>query len=201
MRSRGAMFAMMVLLVLLAPFVPDRAHACSLVGNTPHTIDPAMVGVDQTPPELAQPTVSVQDLETSGACMNQCGYDHSATLSNLATDDLTPVERMGYRLTGGAGTGRVTSWSAGETVLGAADGTLTLLWTGDDAFSLQVVAIDSAGNESAPRTVIVPGEAGGCRVDGQHGNSSFASLVVALTLAGAAMRRRRGIRRTGAAGR
>ena len=154
-----------------------------------------MVGVDQTPPHLAQPTVSaVQQLDNGGACdTNKCGWDHSATLANLATDDMSPADKIGYRVTVVAGTAPlVASW--GGAIDGAPDGTLTLRWNendggngGDFYFTLQLVAIDAAGNESAPQTVKVYG-ADGCRVGGQHARGGFTPLVVVLAVLSAAAR-------------
>jgi len=123
----------------------------------------------------------------------QCGWDYSARLANLATDDLSPTNKIGYRLTAVAGTApTAASWIRGA-LRGNGDGTLTLLWYGGDDFdfTLQVVAIDAAGNESAPQTVRISNGAGGCRVGGRHPRDGFVPLVVVLALATAAARRAR----------
>ena len=127
----------------------------------------------------------------------QCGWDYSARLANLATDDLSPTNKIGYRLTAVAGTApTAASWIRGA-LRGNGDGTLTLRWNendggngGDFYFTLQLVAIDAAGNESAPQTVKVYG-ADGCRVGGQHARGGFTPLVVVLAVLSAAARRPR----------
>lgn len=191
LRLAGAM----VLVALPALVFPGRARACSLAWNFPHGIDPKAVGVDKTPPLLPQPRVSdVQTPDQGPGCTQKCGWSRSVTLLNLATDDMTPVDRIGYRLTMSAGgtAPQVPSWNDGEVVLGASDGTLTLDWNGDDAFfTLQVVAVDDAGNESEPRSVLIDDLGHPCSVSGRRGSDGLAPLVVTLALAVAVARRRR----------
>jgi hypothetical protein len=185
-----------VLLALPALVFPGRARACDPVTTSPHKIDPAAVGVDQTPPELAQPAVSdVHAIDHSDqGCGPRCGWDNTFTLSNLATDDMTPVGRIGYRLTTVAGTApKESEWRDGDVIVGASsDGKLTLFWDGDlDVdFTLQVVAVDDAGNESAPQTARVQHANTACSIGGR-GRAGLTPLVVALALAAAAARRRR----------
>ena len=184
-----------VFLVHAAPFFPGRARACSLWAPSPHTIDPAQVGVDQTPPQLAQPTVTdVQKNETDQGvvgCTPKCGSDYSALLTNLATDDMTPVDRIGYRVTLVAGPAPGPNTRRTGAVLAGTDG-LRLFWDGDDDFdfTIQVNAIDAAGNESAPRTVQIS-SGGGCSVGGQHSSDGFGLAVLALALASARARPQR----------
>ena len=186
-----------VLLVLAATSFADRARACEPWTPEKQTIDPAQVGVDVTPPQLAQPTVSgLHKNEDDGAlgCTPKCGAGRSARLINLATDDMTPVEKIGYRVALVAG--NVSSVSNGYTnnvaVLAYSIG-LTVFWDSDDDFdfTVQVIAVDSAGNESAPRTVQISSGSGGCSVGHRRAGDGIALAVVALALAIAAARRRR----------
>jgi hypothetical protein len=100
---------------------------------------------------------------------------------------------MGYRVTSVAGTeGLIPSWRDGEAIIGSPDGTLTLFWNGNDGFlfTLQIVAIDLAGNESEPRLVHIQDTTGGCRIGGGRGRGALAPLIVGLALAIAWYRRR-----------
>src|SRR6185369_11869491 len=94
--ARGATVGVLILVAALpALFLPARTRACSLGGNFPFTTDPEQVGVDRTAPQLAQPTVSVEAVDNGDqGCQSKCGFDFRARLSNLATDDITPVDRM-----------------------------------------------------------------------------------------------------------
>ena len=193
---RSGTVGLTVFLVLAAPFFPGRARACDLEVPSQHTVDPAQVGVDQTPPQLAQPTVAeLHNNESGGSgCQPKCGSDHSARLTNLATDDMTPVDRIGYRVTlvAGAAPGLSTGLIQTVPVLAETNG-LTLFWNGDDDFdfTVQVIAIDEAGNESAPRTVQITNGGGGCSVGHRRASDGFVLAVLALALASARARRLR----------
>jgi hypothetical protein len=188
-----------VLLLLAAPFFSGRARACKPALPQPHTIDPAQVGVDQTPPQLAQPTVTelLKNDSGGGGCIGQnCGWEHSATLTNLATDDMTSADRIGYRVTLVAGEASGLTTGLSIPALRRADGGLLLFWDGDDdfAFTAQLIAIDAAGNESAPATVQISSGGGGCSVGHRPASHGFALAILALALASAAarpLRRRR----------
>lgn len=181
-------------LVLSALVSPGHARACSLVGSPPYAIDPAMVGVDQAPPQLGQPrVVELDEPETGGGCLTRCGWSFHATIANLASDDMTPAGRIGYRLTAVAGAAPLVSSWAREAILGRADGKLELYWNSEDDFdfTLQVIAIDAAGNESAPQNLHVNDTIGGCSVGRRRASGDFAPALVALALASAAARRPR----------
>jgi len=185
--------------VLAALVLPGPARACDIGTPETHSVDPTQVGVDQTPPQLAAPTVAeIRNNDSDNGCAPKCGWDHSARLINLATDDMTPAARIGYRVTKLAGVALHLSPSSGSAVLGGGDGSLTLLWDGDDDFdfTLQLIAIDAAGNESDPRIVRVS-SGGGCSVAGRRVSNGFALIVVAFALVSAAARplRRRPARR------
>ena len=126
----------------------------------------------------------------------KCGWEHSARLTNLATDDTTPADQIGYRVSLVAGD--ASGLTTGLTVpsLARGDVSLLLFWDGDDDFDFtaQLIAIDAAGNESAPRTVPISSGGGGCSVGHRRASDGFALAVLALALAGAAarpLRRRR----------
>jgi hypothetical protein len=186
-----------VFLMLAVPFLPGRARACELRIPQLRTIDPAQVGVDQTPPQLAQPTVAELHKNDIGGgalgCQPKCGFDHSARITNLATDDMTPVDQIGYRVA--LVSGDVSFVSTGRSdgaVLAATDG-LSVFWDGDDDFdfTIQMVAIDAAGNESAPRNVQISSGGGGCSIGHGRLGDGVAVVVVALAVAIARARTRR----------
>ena len=185
-----------VLLMLTASSFTGRARACEPWVPSEQTIDPAQVGVDQTPPQLAQPSVAeLQKNDTGGTgCTPKCGSDHSARLTNLATDDTTPVDKIGYRVTLVAGTAANLSTGLRNDipVLATSVG-LTVFWDGDDDFdfTIQVIAVDAAGNESAPRTVQISSGGGGCSIGHRRAGDGVALAVVALALASARARRLR----------
>jgi hypothetical protein len=178
-------------LVIAGLVFPGVARACDISVPDLHTVDPAQVGVDQTPPQLMNPTVAeVQNNDhDSLGCSGKCGWDHSGRLTNLATDDMTPAAKIGYRVTLVAGAALHLSPSDDRAVLGLYDGSLMLFWDGDDFdFTVQLIAVDAAGNESAPKTVRIS-DGGGCRVGGRR-VSNCAGLVLALIIAAARPRRR-----------
>ncbi|HEY8926307.1 MAG TPA: hypothetical protein VIU64_18125, partial [Polyangia bacterium] len=80
---------------------PEGARACSSPGPVPHAIDATLRGVDQTPPTLPKPVVARITHHDGTGCMSgdSCGDFTSVNLTNLATDDMSPVERIGYRFT------------------------------------------------------------------------------------------------------
>jgi hypothetical protein len=171
---------------------PGRARACSFAGPTPHTIDAAMIGVDQTPPNLRQPMVGrITRLDATGCDSNsECGDVTIVSLTNLATDDTTPVHKIGYRLTVIAGSGYTPSTGAFDS--GGSDDTFPIFLGADQDFdfTLEMVAVDAAGNESAPQTVRVHDDTGLCSI-GRRGRAGFATLAIMLSALVVAARRRR----------
>jgi hypothetical protein len=129
-------------------------------------------------------------------CMSgdSCGDFTSVRLTNLATDDMTPAERIGYRFAVVAGRppGGFTL-PEGTVDLASTDGSLWLRGSGiadDIDFTLQLVAVDLAGNESAPQTVRIHDDTGGCSV-GRRGGAGVGALVIATLAFATAVRRRR----------
>ena len=166
---RSGTVGLTVFLGLAAPFFPGRARACEPNFPQPQTIDPAQVGVDQTPPQLWQPAVGeLHNNDVGGGCIGaaKCGWDHSAKLTILATDDMTSSTRIGYRVTLASGEASGLTTGLSTPALARADGSLLLFWDGDDDFDFtaQLIAIDAAGNESAPATVQISSGGGGCSV-------------------------------------
>src|SRR5262245_2120073 len=133
MRRRTASLAAFLLLAALC--FTDRARACELTLIPEQTIDPAQVGVDQTPPQLAQPTVAeLQKNDNGGGCQPKCGPDHTALLTNLATDDMTPVDKIGYRVALVSGAAPNLSNGRTNDIAVLALPHLLVLWDGDDDF-------------------------------------------------------------------
>src|SRR6187399_3520466 len=92
-------------LVFVALLAPVRARACEPAIPSPHVIDPAQVGVDTTPPQLGQPQVAdIHRNDDESGCQPKCGSDYSASITNVVSDDMTPVNKIGYRLTTVSGT-------------------------------------------------------------------------------------------------
>jgi hypothetical protein len=75
------------------------------------------------------------------------------------------------------------------------DGSFYLYWSaGQDVdFTLNLFAVDAAGNQSAPRTLRIHEETGGCSVGRRH---PAVLTLAAVTLALATAARRRPRRRT-----
>ena len=173
---------------------PGRARACKMIGPIPHVIDSAMVGVDHTPPNLPKPTVAQISRHDGTGCMSgdSCGDFTAARITNLATDDSTSIERIGYRfaLVAGALPGGLTL-PHGAVDWAASDGSLWFSWPGnsDDVdFTLQLVAVDAAGNESAPQTVRIHDDLGACSIGGPQPSWLLTLFVAALALAAARRR-------------
>jgi len=191
--------SLLLAVVLISAFVvPTRSRACKPIPQVEHVLDPSMQATDQTPPNLPAlppPTISRSDESDSGGCGSTCSPRGSIWIDAQATDDMTPPGGIGYRVTLAGGT-----LPAGLTLPAFALGNgLRLFWSDDESsgeafdFTLQVVAIDLAGNESAPQTVRVHDDPPGlCAVArGGVSRSGRAALLVAALLLAARRRRRR----------
>jgi hypothetical protein len=168
------------------------ARACDPVGLTPHTVTPALQASDQTPPTLpALPSAIVYRPGEAG-CGGSCGW--RIEIAALATDDMTSSSQIGYRIT------PARTLPAGFTVPDfAVDpvGDHVVLYGdfGDDpfGFTLRVVAIDLAGNESPPQNVEVGGGPGhACALAQPQASHTVPIVAVAVLLLAA--RRARGHR-------
>src|SRR3954470_5000711 len=142
------------------------ARACSFAGPAPYMIDASMRATDHVAPTL--PPLSVVRLQrgesNDGCSVDSCAGIASLAIAGAATDDVTAPEGIGYRFSLVDGTLPMSfpillDQPSRATV---ADGKLWFNWDDGAAtgrgpidFTLQVVAIDQAGNESAPQTVRV----------------------------------------------
>ena len=192
-RTMGALLAIAAFVAIVAP---GRAHACSFAGPTPHIIDPAMVGVDQTPPTLPQPAVAEITHNDSDGCMetSSCHDIVSARITNLAIDDTTSSDQIGYRFAVIAGTPPAGfSLPTGTVRMPIFDGSFYLHWTaGQDVdVTLNVFAVDAAGNQSGPQMLRIHEDLGGCSVGRSHPALLTLAVVAVVTLATAARRRPR----------
>jgi hypothetical protein len=151
------------------------ARACSFVGPGPYVVDASMQATDQVAPTLEPITVArLQRGVKTGGCMSgsSCDGTGSLVLSGAASDDVTPATDIGYRfsLVAGALPPSFSILLDRPSTVFVSDGELWFNWadgTEDHApidFTLQVVAIDRAGNESAPQTVRVSDDPGGCAI-------------------------------------
>jgi hypothetical protein len=120
--------------------------------------------------------------------------------TDLATDDATAVERMGYRFTLVAGALPAGfTLPTGTVVVLISSGMMWLHWddgaTDDQEsldFTLQIVAVDAAGNESAPQTLRIRDDQGGCHIAAGHGPTNVGIVFILCALLAAKLRRRRG---------
>jgi len=139
------------------------ALPCQLIPTEFHQINPDLQGVDVTPP--SPPQVSAVALERrlgesceGGVCIsNSCGNLATLRLDLVAAeDDQTPADGMGYRLELLAGEIPESLRDQLEVGVRAFGSQLLFRPAFEDAPLLNatfvVVAIDGAGNESAPST-------------------------------------------------
>jgi len=184
---------------LFAPSTEDRA--CKLPVLTPHVVDPTLPAIDQAPPRLPallSPSVGMGTLssqQTSGCEAEDASCDGFATfdLTALATDDMTPPEKIGYRLSLETGTlppGLTLPTDAVEPNSGRH---IVIAWPGPlpepvADFTLRVVAVDAAGNESAPQLVSYHPIDIGC---GAAADPRAAIALLAWLVAAGRRRRRR----------
>ena len=170
--SLSAFFAGSLLLFTGA----QAALACDFFVQE-HQLDPNEVGVDTTAPEVVIDRVRIEEgSEQNGACAgrNSC-YDIGTITIEIGTisDDRTPAEEMGYRV-------EIDGDFPGESslegeVIRADNGVLSLTFIDPDPenkdswdFSLRVIAVDLAGNESEPSrdfSFEQEAEEAGCRAD------------------------------------
>jgi hypothetical protein len=150
--------------------VPSRPRACSLTENPVHEIDVAMQATDRVspvigpmfPPSFGRGHAPLVDDGCSGADPQSCDAIGTIVIDASATDDVTPPERIGYRLvlTGGTLPPGITLPAA--PIEPGPERTLRLSWNdglGDEqeafSFTISMVAIDLAGNQSPPQTVSI----------------------------------------------
>jgi MYXO-CTERM domain-containing protein len=134
------------------------ARACDPAVEAPHAVDTSMQATDQTPPTLpAIPTPEFHHADDSSGCGgSKCGEFSHVAIQAVATDDMTLAGRIGYRFTleSGSAQGVNIPTTAIEPVAGVIRLGVDQNTVGFD-FVLQVVAIDLAGNMSAPQSLRV----------------------------------------------
>jgi hypothetical protein len=191
---------------VLAATWPARARACTLPPPEAHTLNPAEQAVDHTPPVVAG-RLQVNIARGRGPARG-CGGSASGTscdelgritLTVSASDDRSPATAMGFRLALLGGRLPVGLLLPAQAVRARGDGTLLLAWT-DGAqdeqepidFSLELRAVDAAGNTSAPALIGVHDgdDDGGCAL-ARSPRTPALLLAAPLTLAALALRRRR----------
>jgi hypothetical protein len=176
---------------------PARATTCSLATPIVHVVDPSMQATDQTPPTL--PVLAAAAIarghapRQDGCAPSAMSCDDVGTISfpAAATDDMTPPERIGYRLSLSSGTLPAGLTLPAGAIEQGAQPTIFIHW--DDGatdnqdgidFTLDIVAIDSAGNESAPRTLRVSDDPGsGCAIVRPHMLHNGLAPLIVSTLA------------------
>ena len=181
--------------VVAAPW--SDARACDPIGQFNHTIDPSMQPADQTPPTLpALPSAMLHYAQDSAGCgAAKCGDATFAAIPAVATDDMTPAQQIGYRVSLASGT-LPADFSLPATAVDPIAGFIRLYFNADTAssfdFTLQVVAIDLAGNESEPQTVRVTDDSGhACAVARGRASRTDLGWAAPLALLALAYRRRR----------
>jgi len=171
------------------------ARACSPIDPSKHVVDTSMQATDHTPPTLPAippPEFHYVDDSSDIGCAPSCSSSSFVGIPAVATDDTTAPGAIGYRLTLDSGTlppGVVLPITATDP-----HGDAVLVFIGNEAtsldFTLQVVAIDLAGNESAPQSVRVIDDRGGCAIARGGGSRSARGWIVLALLVLAARRRR-----------
>jgi hypothetical protein len=185
------LLSLLVTAVLVAALRAD-ARACSVAGPTPYVVDASMQATDHVAPTLEP--LSIASLQrgtaTGGACSgSSCDGMGSLALTIAASDDVTPANNLGYRFSLAAGALPASFFILLDqpSQVTVSDGKIWFNWddgTEDHApidFTLQMVAIDRAGNRSAPQMVRVTDDPGGCAVARPHPRG-LAWLVAAALL-------------------
>jgi MYXO-CTERM domain-containing protein len=178
------------------------ARACSFAGPGPYVVDASMQATDHGAPTLGTITVArLRRGAKTGGCMegNSCDGIGSLTLAGAASDDVTPATDIGYRfsLVAGALPPSFSILLGQPSTVVVSDGDLWFSWddgTEDHApidFTLQLVAIDRAGNQSAPQTVHVTDDPGGCAIARPRPHARGLVWALAAVMLLAARRRRR----------
>jgi hypothetical protein len=173
------------------------ARACEPIPDRTHTIDASMQATDQTPPTLPvipAPTFHYGE-DVSDACTAKCTSPTYVGIPAVATDDTTNHYSIGYRFSLASGTLPLDL----DLPTAARDpvGDVVRVHFNPDTtpsmdFTLQVVAIDLAGNESAPQTVHVEHHADSeCSIAGGRVSRPGVGWIVFAALIVTGYRRRR----------
>jgi hypothetical protein len=174
------------------------------MSNPPHTLDAQAQASDSTPP--GSPKVILEDIKRGkgpeglgcGQSASSCDDLGTVTLMVSATDDQTSAADIGYRIE--LASGNLPSGMTLPTgAVAGYGGNLFLFWSDgntDDqealSFSLEIRAVDLAGNEGLPTTIQVssPGSGSGCSV-AARGLTSAWPTAIAILIGTFLIRRRR----------
>jgi MYXO-CTERM domain-containing protein len=199
-----ARLGLLVLAGLATALVGRRAAGACDVSQHPATIDPTLQKVDHTPPVLPPiPPPVIRRASGPQGCTSDSTDDSCDDLGMLVftvagTDDMTPPTQLGYTFTLASGALPDGFTLPTYPLLPDTATSITLVWV-DGAingqepldFTLSVVAVDAAGNQSTPRLVEVKeGDSGACRV-GPGARPGPAAFVVLAAVVLAARRRAR----------
>ncbi len=190
--------SLIVVVTIVAALRAD-ARACDPIGNLPHILDPSMQATDHTPPTLPAIPAAVTHYEEGSSngigcgVGAKCGDGSWIGIPAMATDDMTAPEQIGYRLSLESGT---VPPDVGLTTMtqDPISGFVRVYIreeTTDFNFTLRVVAIDAAGNESAPQTVVVEHHDSGCSIGGTRISRPGLGWIALAALMVIAHRRRR----------
>jgi hypothetical protein len=154
------------------------ARACTIPAPMPHVVDAAAQAVDHVAPGV--PSLKLEEIKRGQGPRNDgcsstassCDDIGSIAFSHPATDDRTPSDRIGYRFQ--VVSGKLPfgfALPSQPVVMLISDGRMWLHWL-DGAtdeqesldFTLSIVAVDAAGNESPPQMLRIRDDQGGCRV-------------------------------------
>ena len=169
------------------------AAACSIAGPSPHVVDGAKAEMDHSPPTLSSVTVVQISRGTGGdgCAHSSCDGIGNSQIHAAVSDDMSPASELGYRLNLVGGTLPKGLWPALDVPFRLGAGNIGLHWDdGEPAdqdtvdFTLQVVAIDAAGNESQPQTVRIYDPKGGCSVASRSTGHSLTAALLMLLVAG-----------------
>jgi len=187
-----------VLVALVVAATHTDARACKRLGPITHEVDAAMQATDHTPPTLPGiPRAQLHYGEGSQAgCGSDCPDVGFISIPADATDDMSAAGKIGYRYTLAAGELPPGLTLPATAVERNGSDAVVLDWdstTGRPVdFTLQVVAIDLAGNESAPQSVsITDDRSHACAVArGQASRSGLAWIMLVALVASRRQRRR-----------
>jgi len=176
------------------------ARACDPVGQIPHTVDASMQAADQTPPTLPAipPPIIHRGDGSQGCTRSDCASLGSIQIAAGATDDMSTPDKIGYRFSLAAGA-LPSGFTLPTTAIDPLGARLLMYFDADKVgamdFTLQVAAIDLAGNESAPQTVRVTDDSGmACAVARASASRNGFAVIAVVALLLAARRRRRSSR-------
>jgi hypothetical protein len=215
MRCHSSFFVSIAVIgALLAP-LSARAE-CYTQEPVPHVIDAALRESDHVPPTV--PQVGFNSVgrghrspgaEGCGGGEPGCDAYGAVHVELAATDDVSPQDKIGYRFTVASGTpptglvfpAEPVDFPLGETAF-------DFLW--DDgatdqqepvAFTLRIVAVDQAGNESAPQMLAVHQDSprlpdanyndGNCRISNSRMPPRGVGFMTSLVAMAVIRRRRR----------